>query len=527
MGALTWLLVVVALALNVASCTGGGSGAPVGGAASSVSQGGAGAGASTGTTTPTTAEAWIATSPASGPVADIPLDYVLRSPAAATVDIDVEYSTDAGLAWFPATRGPGAEGTSALSSTPAGAPHRFVWASSEDLRATAQKRVKLRVTPRAPAGVAPALPTETARFELDGAQVAAPVKLKRYPYVQNIVGDRATIVWHTTAPAQGHVLYGPTPALGASATPPSGAAATRFEVELQGLQPGTTMYYRVFANGLPLGPGEHFRAAPDSSAQGFRFAVFGDSGKGTQGQFDVARQVQSFEPDMLLHTGDVIYDYGEASNYDPRFFVPYRDIARRAPFFMSIGNHDILSGFGDPYVDAFVLPRNTRDNGEKYYSFDYGNARFISLDTAIGFILPGGGQHIWLIDELNRPRPDWLFVFFHFAPYSTGDHGSSQTLRYLVSPLFEQAGVDVVFTGHDHHFERSKPVKDFVRNGPGTVYYVTGGGGSTRSVSGNAAWSAASEASLHFLGCEITGRTLRVDAIRDDGSTIDTFTINK
>jgi 3',5'-cyclic AMP phosphodiesterase CpdA len=537
----TCLALVAATALALASCTGGGGGSSAGGGggtAAGSTQGGtsapggggtggpSGGGAASGVPATATIRATPSGATATAASCDVELLYDLAHPASLPIAIDVEYSTDGGSSWAPAASGAGGDGTSGLASAPApGAPRRFVWAAAEDVRATRQARVKLRVTPRAPT---PGVPAETGTFAVDGTPLSVPVRLRRYPYVQNVVGDRATIVWFTDAPASGEVAVGPTAALGAVALSNGGAPATRHEVEVSGLAPGARAFYRVASNGVPLGPVERFRAAPDGSTAGFTMAVIGDSGTGSSRQWQVARQIEAFDPDMLLHTGDVIYPYGEASKYDPHFFQPYRDIARGAPFFMSMGNHDILTSFGGPYLDAFVLPRNARDNSEKYYSFEYGNAKFIALDSSLSFIIPGSGQHLWLIDELSKPRPDWLFVYFHHPPYSTGTHGSDYMLRYLASPLFEQAEVDVVFTGHDHHFERTHAVRDFASGKRGVVYYVTGGAGAaTRSVSGNASWSAVSEEVGHFLGVSVAGRTLRVDAIRADGTTIETFTIVK
>ncbi len=514
-----------ALALAATGCESG-SGHSIAAAPPAAGGGGSGSGgAASGTGTVALAASATADTPPNGPARDIDFTYTLTHPGSAPTDVAIEYSTDGGGAWFPASPGSGGDGTTGLTTSPSGARHRFVWNAAGDVLATQQREVKLRVTPKAPAAGTPAA---TARFEVDGSALAAPLRLARYPYVQRVLGDSAVIVWRTDRASHGTVEWGLTPLLGNVAAPAQPSPRTHHEIEIAGISPpGSIVYYRVSGDGSPLGPGERFRAACGPS-QPYKFAVFGDGGVGGNSQRRVTSQVAAYDPDFMIHTGDVVYPTGAQSDYGPNFFSPYRDILRRSPLFLSIGNHDILSSFGGPYVENFVLPANNPSGTEKYYSFVWGNSKLIALDTAIGFIVPGSPQHVWLIDELNKPRPDWLFVYFHHATHSTGSHGSNYPIRYLVGPLFERAGVDIVFTGHDHHYERSKPVRDFTSSGPGIVYYVTGGGGAgTRGVSGNKPWSAKVEQVHHFLGVEVTGRTLSVDAIRDDGTLIETFSLTK
>ena len=110
----------------------------------------------------------------------------------------------------------------------------------------------------------------------------------------------------------------------------------------------------------------------------------------------------------------------------------------------------------------------------------------------------------------------WKFVVFHIPPYSTGRHGSALSVRETLSPLFESNGVQIVFTGHDHDYERS------IANG--VVYIVSGGGGAPLySQVGSSEWSVYFESTLHFLLASIDGDMLRVAAIRPDGSRFDAF----
>ncbi len=90
------------------------------------------------------------------------------------------------------------------------------------------------------------------------------------------------------------------------------------------------------------------RRIRSASPQSFSFAVIGDSGAGSAAQYAVANQLAAFDPQFVLHTGDVIYLAGQSSGYDPFFFKPYRAVAQRAPVFPTLGNHDHGTQCGQP-----------------------------------------------------------------------------------------------------------------------------------------------------------------------------------
>ncbi len=538
--AVAFVLVLVLVLALVPACTSGG-----GGGGGGKGKGGIGGGAGGGSTTPGSGSGSGQAQPATataetptGAAGDVDFFYTLAHPGGSPADIAVDYSVDGGRSYYPATAGPGGDGTTGLSTTASGGGgsggggsgvrHRYVWSSLTDCAATDQYEVRLRVTPIAPAA---GTPSESAVFTVSNAALASPgaAVLLRYPYVQKVTQTSAVVHWRLDRAALGAVEYGTTPALGAVAT--SSGPATEHALDLAGLTPGAPCFYRVLGDGFRMTPIEQLKTANDASQQRFRFVVFGDSGNGGNSQRAVADLMRAAGPDFAIHVGDVIYPYGSDDDYTPKFFGPYRDLLRRAPIFPSLGNHDILAFLGDPYLQNFDLFTNNPDGSERYYSYTYGHSRFIAIDSSLGFIIPGSGQHTWLIDQLQNPANQtgstWTFVYFHHAPYSSGQHGSNYLIRYLVSPIFEQAGVDVVFTGHDHNYERTDPVRDFVSGGPGVVYFVSGGGGaSTRNV-GSSGFTAYSEEVHHFLQVDIDGRTLTAQAIREDGTVADTWTYSK
>ncbi len=131
------------------------------------------------------------------------------------------------------------------------------------------------------------------------------------------------------------------------------------------------------------------------------------------------------------------------------------------PFYASLGNHD------DP-TQRFYKPFNM--DGERYYTFTKGSARFFVLDS--NYV--DQAQLKWLEDELSRANDRWKIAYFHHPLYSSGEkHGSELDLRAQVEPLFIRYGVDVVFAGHEHFYERIKPQK-------GIYYFIQGGSAKLR-----------------------------------------------
>jgi tartrate-resistant acid phosphatase type 5 len=194
-------------------------------------------------------------------------------------------------------------------------------------------------------------------------------------------------------------------------------------------------------------------------ARAQRFAAIGDYGFAGGPVRDVAQLVHSWNPEFVITLGDNNYDYGEASTIDANigqyyhdFIAPYRgQYGPGAPdnrFFPSLGNHDMATGGGRPYLDYFDLPGN-----ERYYDFVRGQVHFFVLNSDPSE--PDGTsatsrQAQWLRAQLAASTAPWKLVYFHHPPYSSGEHGSTLTLRWP----FREWGASLVLAGHDHHYER-------------------------------------------------------------------------
>lgn len=348
--------------------------------------------------------------------------------------------------------------------------------------------------------------------------------LARYPYIQSTTTATTIVAWRTDIPVDSRVDYGTAAGYGLSVT--DSTRTTDHALTLAGLLSDTTYHYRVSGSGVPLAPDETFKTAPGPSGSQFSFVAFGDSGDGSPNMTSIANLVKTLNPDFLVHTGDLIYDAGEPRNFDPRFFTPYKDVIKSKPFFPTMGNHDTYTAAGQPWLDAFYLPSNNPSGTERYYSFDYGNAHFVSLYVPEDVAVPQE-QQSWLINDLRSTTLTWKFVFFHVPPYSSSAHGNALAVRNSISNLLEGYGVDIVFNGHDHDYERTTTLKDYSPDLRGVYYVVTGGGGASLYPAGASPFTAFSASVFHVTQVQVNGNVLTLRAIRADGTVIDTLTVDR
>src|SRR6185436_6182184 len=156
---------------------------------------------------------------------------------------------------------------------------------------------------------------------------------------------------------------------------------------------------------------------------------------------------------------------------------------------------------------------------QRYYTFSRKNARFFVLDTN----LLDPRQLSWIDDALRQSGDDWKICYFHHPLYSNaGRHGGDVALRVALEPLLVKHGVDVVFSGHDHVYERIKPQK-------GITYFVAGSGGELRKgdVHPSAMTAAYFDQDQSFSLVEISGDDLFFQARSRAGRIVDSGTIRR
>ncbi|HEY9721182.1 MAG TPA: metallophosphoesterase [Oscillatoriaceae cyanobacterium] len=335
------------------------------------------------------------------------------------------------------------------------------------------------------------------------------------PYLQNGTPGGVTLVWRDADPKPATVVL--TDDWGHQAAQKRVTAAPQQEVTLSGLTPGEVYRYRVVEQGRVLGSGR-FRNNRPAGADHMRFAVIGDMGEGRAVQFALARQLTDWRPEFVLAVGDIIYPEGEGTLYGDRFFGPYDALMHEAIFYPALGNHDVLTGNGAPYLAAFALPRSP--GNERYYAFDWGPARFWCLDSTQS-LAPNSPQYRWFRADADASGARWKFAFFHHPVYSSGFHGSTWSLRHYLEPIFAHDHFAVVFSGHDHDYERTKPQH-------GVTYVVTGGGGATvYGMWGPSRFTAAESLRHHFVGVSLYHDTLALQAVDPQGEVFDAAVLRR
>jgi hypothetical protein len=339
-------------------------------------------------------------------------------------------------------------------------------------------------------------------------------QLERPPFLQQVTSHGALVVFRAASPAQSLELSTFDGQPVASVVPerdPTVSDGHQWIARLDGLSPATGYCYAL--PGWTKPAGFHTAPRPDGGSP-VRFVAFGDSGYGGGDQRAVLDQVRTVPFDFMIHTGDVAYSDGSAAELDRNFFRVYAPILRSFAVYPTTGNHDYSTDDAAPYLSAFVLPE--AGGSERWYSFDWGDAHFVALDTE----RIGTEQAAWLDADLMTNRLPWVVVYGHRPPYSSGDHGSDQAFQHWFVPVLERYQVPLVLSGHDHDYERSKELN-------GVTYVVTGGGGrGTREV-GTSSFSAFSEAVLHFVYVEIAGSRLVLHAIDATGREFDQLLIER
>ena len=356
-------------------------------------------------------------------------------------------------------------------------------------------------------------------------QATGPIELTRYPYLQRPAEGEVTIAWKTAAPGVGSVLYNAVGAvMGGGLLSPrvvsEPAPATLHVVELSGLEPDTLYGYVVAMDGKPLTGGDVFRTLGGSASESISFNAVGDSGVDTGLTRAVRSRWLATGATLGLRLGDLAYDSGTDQEFQDHYFAVYRDFLRRGFDMTTIGNHESYTNAAQPYLDNLFLPSG---GTERYYAFEAGPALFISLDVETSDYGPGSTQRDWLEKTLAASARPWKFAFMHDGPYSCSlVHGSNFAARESFSPLFERYGIDVVFAGHDHGYERSRPVLDFMPEGKPVRYIVSGGGGrSLYPWRTDCPWTAVAASTDEIVNVSVNGPCLTLRAIRPDGSMVD------
>ncbi len=317
----------------------------------------------------------------------------------------------------------------------------------------------------------------------------------------------------------------------------------QYRADLEGLTPGTLYAYEIRVNGAAAQPASLGRAlrfrTVDPAVTSFQFLHFADSGDGGDAQYSIMREMSREDPAFILANGDLAYDLATHADFEKNYFGVYRDLMAEIPFFATLGNHEYFTEAGRPALTTRVSPTSAGvpapDRG-RYYSFDWGNAHFVALDSNWPLIEAAQGRNPmleWLDADLRRTRKFWRIAVFHHPGYSTGKHRNeieAQLVRNLVVPILERYGVQLAFHGHEHMYQRTYELlggKVVSPNSGGIVYVTAGGGGATPYWVEPNELVAESIGLNHYVRADVQGGklTLHVRGIDQEGADLDTVTL--
>lgn len=357
---------------------------------------------------------------------------------------------------------------------------------------------------------------------LTPARSVPPPMITKRPMLQGVRPDAMTLLWETDHNlAEAVVEWGHDRVdenqLRRVETLQIDATHHVHRATIEGLKAGSEYLYRV-RNGATVSAEYRFRTAPEADTA-FVTAWWGDSHAGTTTLRKHVENLLRHSPDLICVAGDMVNNGNSLSEWHNYWFKPleHRDAAQTTPVVFARGNHDGEHALAYAYS---ALPGN-----ESWFAFDYGNTRFIFLDSeADGSVSPE--QWTWLRAELARPatqRAAFRVVCFHKPPWSQFWNGGGHTQEPFVInewvPLFRTRGVDLVICGHEHAYTRGST--------NGVIYVVSGGGGGTIDTERVASWGhiKVEYTKYHFDILRVDGRQLTWETFDDNNVLLDQFAL--
>lgn len=372
--------------------------------------------------------------------------------------------------------------------------------------------------------------------ELADAEAPAPQQNLDFivkPFLQYGTPTGMSVVWQTNMPATGEIHWGPT--IECENVIAAAANAEIFTGRIEGLDANTQYFYRTASKSAD---GQELQSDPSTFQTAFgpgnpiAFAVISDTQTNPKVAGTIALHAWAQRPHFLLLPGDLVDQGKRDSDWREQFFPSLSPLISRVPLFPVLGNHEQNA---KNYFDYMALP-----DPEYYYTFSYGDAEFFMIDSNRK-VDPGSEQYRWLEEKLAGSKAMWKFACHHHPPYSSdeNDYGDlwktnqstrgDMRVRQLV-PLYEKYGVDVVWTGHIHSYERTWPVREerAVSQG-GTVYMVTGGGGGNLETPGpyRPFFQNNVHRGHHYVMVHVHGKTLELRSYTLENQLFDTVTIEK
>lgn len=364
--------------------------------------------------------------------------------------------------------------------------------------------------------------------------------------VQDVTEDAATLAIITADARRASVSV--CDAAGAVVFSATDEAVRRHAFRIPGLRPGTRYTWTLTVDGDEPERGT-FRTAPQGDREPVRFAFLGDSGRmpwwvwlqrspilhwparwhwlpTADSVTRIGAAVAAYEPDFLLHLGDVIYPRGLNAHYSAGFFRPFAGVLRNAPIYAVLGNHDVMDAAGLQMLGNLGLAPGWLTGDGRCFSFARGPVRIIGVDCNTDSTeVPFGAEHpamAFLRLELTRCTEPWIIVASHFPMRSASRQWDRPDLLLRLLPELQAWGVSLYLSGHDHCYQRFD-------GGVGVpAIIVSGGGGKDlydvdphQRTAAPALRPVVLASAYHWCAAEVRGGVMTVRSVGIDGMEID------
>jgi hypothetical protein len=367
--------------------------------------------------------------------------------------------------------------------------------------------------------------------------VASAIKHIRWGSTNNPL-EGLTVTWKNTGTAD-KIKWGYTTTYEQGtylAAARNGYTDTFFSYAFPTVTSNTTIYYQLFDAATNVWTSEKtYQTAPPVNATDFSFLAIGDSRSGMSVWNQVAALAHTKTPDFTVFNGDIVNNGGSNSDWD-NWFDNGKTFIENNLVFHSMGNHDAASV--PTYQNVFDLPKSTPVGGTNlYYSFTYGDAVFISLNSEDP---SNSTQYNWLVSTLQaNAGKKWKIIFFHRPFYTIGKHAGEMNNYFNTWwKAFDDYGVDLIINGHDHMYERTKPLNRKISTstpvteygsepGQGRCQIVCGGAGAPL-YSGTQTWFIEKfQSKYNFCKFDVTANSICNTTFDNNGNTIDSFCLTK
>jgi predicted phosphodiesterase len=377
--------------------------------------------------------------------------------------------------------------------------------------------------------------------------IIAVIALSCSPHVQSLQHIRfgsssdplngLTITWQSKGTAD-KIQWGYTPACEMGdfqGIMRPGNAKNLFDYLFLSVKANASIYYKIYdSHDKAWSEVKKYKTASPVATDNYSFIALGDSRSFPEDWRKTSDAANTRDVDLVLFTGDAIVDGSDDDKWD-RWFNYGRKFLENKLVYYTIGNCEVKNKGTVNYLNNFIMPVNP-SGSELYYSFNYGNALFICLNS---YDADSQTQSDWLINTLRNSNQTWKFVFFHQPFYATGSHAGEMKV-YLKTwwKAFDDYGVDVIFNGHAHCYQRSKPInRNVSTTTPVTEYGSCANQGRCEIICGRAGapsnsfepsqFVAVNRPDLHYTLIKVNDRTFSLEAYDANNQLFDRFSITK